>query len=70
MHTDGQLIPEVIEGSANMGQINFNGVDRNINVINIKPINNHGIKINYTKDNEAEDKQLNNEIIDIDNNFN
>lgn len=50
-----------------MGQINFNGVERKINVIKIKPINNHGIKINYDKDNEVQQKQLNNEIIDIEN---
>ena len=67
MHADGQLIPEVIEGGANMGQINFNGVDRNINVIKIRPINNHCIKNNFGKNDEVEGKQLNNEIIDIEN---
>ena len=50
-----------------MGQINFNGVDRKINVIKIKPINNYGIKINYAKGNEDEEQKLNNEIIDIEN---
>ena len=67
MHADGNLISEVIEGDANMGQINFNGVDRKINVIKIKPINNYGIKINYAKGNEDEEQKLNNEIIDIEN---